>query len=106
MPLSQNIHTYEDCRAIFDRALLSENGVMVTRPTPGSAINLRQRCYKFRALDRLESQKLFPESDPRYGTSAYDLLSVETVENIVYIRKFSADQFKIEDIPSQEEVQG
>ena len=87
MPLSDSILSYEDVRAVLDRALDSAHGIRITLPTKGKAIHMRHRLYKFRALDRRESTKIYPPSDVRYGVSVYDSLVAEVVDTSVLIRK-------------------
>lgn len=91
MPLSSNIITYEDVRKAMDQALASDKGVIITCPSNGMAVHLRQRCYKFRTLDARRNMEVYDKSDVAYGTSPYDCLQVDLVENLVYIRKRSIE---------------
>ena len=87
MPLSSNIATYEDCRRVMDQALEAERGIRVTLSSKGQAVHFRQRCYKFRTLDRERSHNLYPQGDPRRNTSVYDVLKIDLAENFVLIVK-------------------
>lgn len=100
MPLSTNILTYDDCKIACERSLASDHGVMVTLPTRGKAIHLRQRLYMFRNLDRQQNAQVYTSSDPLHGRSVYDLLSFEAVENIVYIKKLDPNGLQIQELPA------
>ncbi len=49
MPLSTNVHSYDDVRAVLDAALEAE-GARYELPTPGQAVYWRARAYYFRSL--------------------------------------------------------
>lgn len=87
MGMSKSLASYDEIRAAMDRALDSENGVRIPCGSPQAAVNLRQRCYYFRGLDREQSTKIFAAGDPRHGTSAYDTLVVQATDSFLYIRK-------------------
>lgn len=96
MPLSNSIMAYEDIKAYFEKALTSEKGLMLTFNTKGMAVHFRQRGYKFRALDRIRNTELYPEGDTMYGKSPYDILKIDLVENIAYIKRYDVADLSIE----------
>jgi hypothetical protein len=86
MALSNNIVEYEDCRDHLDRALASRNGIRITCPSPGKAIHLRQRLYKLRQLEKIESTKLYEVGDPRRNSTPYENLEAVVVGPTLEIR--------------------
>lgn len=99
MSLSTNPLSYEDIRSALDRALASDNGIKITLPNPGLAIHFRQRCNKFRALDRAASKKTYPDpEDPKHGTSAYDVLTISLEENVALILKRDPSTLLVEEL--------
>lgn len=85
MPLATDSRAYEDIRPYFEKALASEKGIRVELPTKGQAVNLRQRLYTLRKLDRIASTDTFDIGDERYGVSPYDLLNIEVQDNVLLI---------------------
>jgi hypothetical protein len=78
MGYSKSLRSYDDAKAIFDRAL-SEGGIRVNCKHPGQAVNLRARLNNFRTLDRQSMCDVYPPSDPRHGISVYDPFVVRLV---------------------------
>lgn len=77
MPLSNNIAHYEDIRPYLDRALNAESGLRITLASHGQAVNLRQRLYKLRQLERIANLEVYPIGDERRGTSSWDHLIID-----------------------------
>lgn len=96
MPLSNSILAYEDVKGYFEKALASEKGLMLTFATKGRAVHFRQRGYKFRSLDRIRNTELYPEGDPMYGKSPYDILKIDLVENVAYIKRYDTEDLTVE----------
>lgn len=92
MGLSNNSASYEGLRTTCDQALSSAKGLKVTLESKGKAVNMRQRFYKMRELDREQSFKIYPEGDPRRGTSVYDGLIAE-VDGTCLLLKTEAASF-------------
>ena len=86
MGMSKSLASYDDIRTALDRALESENGVRIPCGSPQAAVNLRQRCYYFRGLDREQSKKIYAAGDPRYNTSAYDTIVIQAIDTFLYLR--------------------
>lgn len=81
--MASNSHlSYDDVRDALDRALASERGILLREESGSRLVSLRQRIHKLKSLDRKRSTKTFDSDDPRYGTSAYDTLSVESSPEI------------------------
>ena len=96
MSLSNSYQSYPDVQAAFDKALESPRGVRLTFPTPGKAINFRQRCYKFRLLDRGENSKIYPPGHSHHMTSQYDGLVFTLAANTVTIYPGGIDTLEME----------
>jgi hypothetical protein len=47
MPVSKNLNSYAD---LADHMMRCANGGIITCATPGKAVNVRQRMYKYRLL--------------------------------------------------------
>lgn len=86
MALSKNIIEYEDCREHMDRALASANGIRITVRDKGQAIHLRQRMYKLRQLEKIQSTNLYEIGDERRLVTPYDNLVITVNDNAVEIR--------------------
>lgn len=98
MGTSNSPLAYDDIRDALDRAIASERGIKIVKTTLGEAVHLKQRIYKFRQIDRKQSLSMFKEGDTRRGTSVYDSLAIEQVENILFLRRRVAGALKIEEI--------
>lgn len=90
--------SFEDVRGIFDRALASEKGIRVTQTSPGQAIHMRQRLYRFRAADRKQSMQIYAKGDSGFGVSAYDSLIVKVEGNCVFILPADSATLEIEEL--------
>lgn len=86
MGLSSKLEDYEDVREHMDRAVASTNGIRVNLSNGGGAINLRQRMYKLRQLEKRRSLELYEVGDERRAKTVYDNLTIMVVGNSVEIR--------------------
>lgn len=98
MGTSNSPLAYDDIRDALDRAIASNNGIRIVKSTLGEAVHLKQRIYKFRQIDRKQSLHMFNEGDPRRGSSIYDSLAIEQIENILVLKRRVAGSLKIEEI--------
>lgn len=98
MPLSPSLASYEDARAIMDAAAESTKGVKVPFPSRGKAIQMRQRCYKFRVLTRAENAKIYPATHPMHNSSVYEDLHITIADSVLFVQKVSAEALKIEEL--------
>lgn len=96
MALSKDIRHYEDLRPYLDRALASPEGVRITCPTKGKAINMQQRIYKLRVLDRERTFDVYDFGHPLRGVSPYDSLNMKLEGNTLIITH--AEQIVVEDL--------
>jgi len=96
MSLSNSYESYPDVLQAFDKALESERGVRITLASPGKAINFRQRCYKFRLLDRARNAQVYPQGHHLHMTSPYDSLVISCAENTITICPGGIDTLQLE----------
>lgn len=93
MPLSSNVHSYDDIRAVLDSAQAA-GGARYELETPGQAIYWRARAYYFRKLlynlakERLEGAPGMAPSTP------YDRMKL-TVEGCFVTIEFVKPQGKL-----------
>lgn len=82
MPIPNTRSSYPDCFDLLQQALDAPHGIrkMMGRAddyvAAGAARQLRLRIHKARLLERRANMEIFPETDPRYGSSDYDGLVV------------------------------
>lgn len=99
MAYNTSITSYVDIRGAADKALSSEKGVRLTFPNPQAALTFKGRFHSFRWQDRKENKKIYPETDPMYGRSAYDPLMAKTVSpTVVALIKLEGVEFEVEEI--------
>jgi len=72
MALSDAMAAYDDCYEYFDRAIAAEKGIRILVADESAAYHLRLRINKARVLQREESRRIYPPTDPRYGKSEND----------------------------------
>jgi hypothetical protein len=74
VPPTSALLAHTDLLSAFDRAIGNGKGVRVHCGDHGDVVNLRQRAYRARELDRKENRKVYAPDDPMYGRSVYDSL--------------------------------
>ena len=93
------IGSIEDFRLACERALETPNGVRTDAGSPGGAVHLRQRLYKFRKAEQKSSTKIYPPGHPAHGTSPYDGLVFQIVpEEPSFVRIVRPRELVIEDL--------
>lgn len=79
--MARTIETYKREQAILNKVLESSKGLVATFNSGQEARNFRLNCWAFRKLDRdIQSAGLEP-TDPKRGSSPYDLIKLELVTN-------------------------
>src|SRR5262245_24373998 len=76
MPMSHSLLSYADVREVMDMALRSAKGIRISCETLGDAYNLRQRCYSYRLMDRVENSKTYDDDHPLHNRSEYDKIII------------------------------
>lgn len=107
MTLSAQISAYEDCLALFERALNDKLGARACLGTRDRARIFVMRMHQARQLERDEAKKQFPKDDPRWGKSEFDVLRVtmrEDTENDwwVYLDRPGAEILAIDSLSELE----
>ena len=72
MTIPNNRSAYEDLYNLFEQALASPKGIVVSFADNGIATHMRMRMNTARAIDRNENKSIYPEGHPMHGKSAYD----------------------------------
>lgn len=74
MPPSESTLSYNDVRAVCDRALANGRGLNITCNDLSEAHSLRFRIYAMRNLDRAANSRTYAADHPMHGKSVYDQL--------------------------------
>lgn len=61
-------------KAVANKALYSESGVILYAKTNNEALKYRSLFFKMRSKDRTDSMKIYPVDHPQHGVSPYDCL--------------------------------
>lgn len=96
MPFADNVTSYPDCGALFDKALASTKGIKVTFNTAQEATFQGGRFNAFRVRHRRQNGKIYPAEHPLHKASEYDGIMVRVRGNVVELHKLSADNLDIE----------
>lgn len=81
MSLPTALRAYDECRALYDRALDDPKGARACLDTYDACFAFRTRMHYFRRLDAKANAKAYPEDHPSHGTSIYDTLMVRIVRD-------------------------
>lgn len=76
MSLPKVRNAYQDCFALYDKALEAPHGIRFRVASSDIAINLRMRLHTARTVDRDENSALHPRGTPMHANSVYDPLQV------------------------------
>lgn len=101
MGFSEKIAAYPDVEALFDRALASERGLVLTFSTEAEATLNAGRMNAYRVRLRRENAKTYPADHPLHGTSPYEGLMVRrdpTNRCLVKIEKLTVERFNVEEL--------
>lgn len=81
MTLPNNIEAYRDCFDLLDRAVTADNGIKVRVESWDAGNHLRSRLHYSRSLQRMKNREVYMLGDAEYGTSGYDHLFIQIVED-------------------------
>lgn len=100
MGFPESIAAYPDVQALFDRALASERGLVLTFNSPSEATINAGRMNAFRVRLRRDNARVYPEGDPMHGSTPYECLMIRRARGacVVKIEKLSMDRFNIEEM--------
>jgi hypothetical protein len=95
------VSAFADLRAILDRALDAERGLILRVETPGKAINLVQKINYFRRNERNVSREVYPPEHPMFNRTQWDGLRVfrpSTDSCEVHIDQLSVDILEVREL--------
>lgn len=77
MGMNSSLLAYDDCIALFDRAIADPKGIRVTFSDEGAARKMISRLHYCRTLVRTSNVDVYPDTDhPMHGKSEYDKIIV------------------------------
>lgn len=71
-----SIASYSDCVDLFERAIQTKIGIRIEVADYGAGKQLSVRLHTYRKYARERSMEQYEPTDPAYGTSGYDSLTV------------------------------
>jgi hypothetical protein len=110
MSLNNSRRSYDDCFALFDRALEADRGIRVEVDDIRAANYLRMRMHHARSIDRGENRVIHADpGDAMHGKSIYDIFVVRIEDAApkawVYIDKVKVEIGRIEAIPADHRIE-
>lgn len=104
-----SLRAYDDCRKVFESALLDPRGARARIGDQGMAMNMRTRMHYFRNLDREANKLTYPEDHSMHGTSVYDPYVVRLIPDEddawwVYVQPRGATDMIIEGLSEVDEL--
>jgi hypothetical protein len=98
MGFSEHIAAYPDVAELFDRALASEKGLVLSFNTPAEATINAGRMNAYRVRLRRENAKIYPPGHALHNSTPYEGLMVRRKECEVRIEKLVVERFNVEEI--------
>lgn len=98
MSFANNVTSYPDCQALFDKALASEKGLRITFESAQEATFQGGRINAFRVRHRKQNSRIYPADHPLHKASEYDGVMVRVRGNVVELHKLTVEQLKIEEL--------
>lgn len=100
MPFPESVDAYPDVEALFERALASEKGIVVTFATPEQATINRGRMNAYRVRLRKANAKIYPEGHHMHAKTPYEGLVLRKPEgsNRIEIEKLGVERYNVEEI--------
>lgn len=98
MGFPESIAAYPDVEKLFDRALASEHGLVLTFNDKKEATLNAGRFNAYRVRLRRENSRTYPADHPMHNSTPYECLMIRRKDNIVRIEKLTLNRFKLEEI--------
>jgi hypothetical protein len=103
MALPETQAAYADCYTIFERATTDPAGIRVRFDNDRDANFFKIRMNKARAIQRRQSAKMYPVSDPAHGKSEFDGYAVRSRRDPtgtiwIYVEPYATSPFVIENL--------
>lgn len=81
MSLPNSLRAYDDCVALYERAMADPKGARARLGTYEACMNMRTRMHYYRNLDREANGQTYAVGDPMHRSSAYDPLVCQIVKD-------------------------
>lgn len=98
MGFPNSIAAYPDVEALFDKALASDKGLLLTFADPKEATVNAGRFNAFRVRVRRENKRVYPADHPMHNATPYDCLMIRKKGNEVRVEKLILERFNVEDL--------
>lgn len=98
MGFPESVAAYPDVEALFDRALASEKGLVLTFNDAAEATINAGRFNAYRVRLRRENKRVYPADHVLHNSTPYDCLMIRKKDNIVRIEKMILERFNLEEI--------
>lgn len=98
MGFPESIAAYPDVEALFERALASEKGLVLTFRDKAEATINAGRFNAYRVRLRRENRRVYPADHKYHNATPYDCLMIRKRENIVTIEKLILERFNLEEL--------
>lgn len=96
---------YTDCYDHYDRAQQAPRGIRILADSYAIAFHLRARMHQARVIERRESARIYPRTDPKHGKSENDCFKLTLVETSeadgkwwIYIQRWDQQEVEIEEL--------
>ena len=95
--------SFPDCKQVFDKAVLSANGVRLRFEDEGARDRFLFRCMTFRTLDRDNNRVLYPDpAATMHGRSVYDQITIRKEGTNLKFVKIKSDRYEVEELAEPE----
>lgn len=98
MGFSESIAAYPDVEALFEKALASEKGLVLTFKDANEATVNAGRFNAYRVRLRRENKKTYPADHMLHNATPYDCLMIRKKDNVVRVEKLILERFNLEEI--------
>lgn len=98
MGFPESIAAYPDVEELFEKALASSKGLVLTFKSPAEATINAGRMNAYRVRLRRENGRTYPADHPMNKSTPYDCIMVRKKDNIVTLEKLILDRFNIEEL--------
>lgn len=100
MAYNSSITAYPDIAEVFEKALASPKGILLTFENANAVTTFCGRAHNYRYLDRKESKKIYDPEHPSWGRSAYDPLMIQKVKDAFQVKiiKLEGTEWQVEEL--------
>lgn len=104
MAQPRSLTAYAECEEFFERALSASAGIAVRLETSSLATQFIQKMNTYRVRLRRESERVYPQEDPRRNTCPYDHFKLgkdPADPTRVLIKPYRIAVLGVEDLPEE-----